>query len=132
MAQATAHPGPRRLAGLARASHLGLAASLGSKVEAGPPAPPSRVCSCAGGRRQLELQGPALGVRTHVSSELGHTLAGWHVQSGSHRGPLPPARAHGLPSACVKAGTYLHTRADTSVCSEEVSWVLFAKLCTRP
>ena len=39
MAQTTAHPGPRQLAGLAPASHLGLATTLGSKVEASPPRP---------------------------------------------------------------------------------------------
>lgn len=107
MAQATSHPGPRRLAGLAPASHLGLATSLGSKAEAGPPHPcfPSLQLrqgrGWGGGKEVAQAAGAGPGrvyTWTHVSSELGHTLAGWHVQSGSHRGPSAQPGHTGSPA----------------------------------
>ena len=113
---------------------LAWASLWGARLRPACPAPPSRVCSCAKGKEVARAAGAGPGrvyTWTHVSSELSHTLAGWHMQTRSHHGPLCPARAHRLPCTCVKAGTPLHTRTDTSVCSEEVSWALSAKLCTQ-
>ena len=115
MAQTTAHPGPRQLAGLAPASHLGLATTLGSKVEASPPRPSFPRLQLRQGEEVARAAGAGPGracTWTHVSSALSHTRAGWHVQSQSHCGPSP-GRGTRAP---VKAGTHLHTLTDTSVC----------------
>lgn len=125
MAQASSHPGPCWLAGLAPASHLGLATSLGSKVEAGPPHPcfPSLQLHqgrgwVGGGRRWLKLQGPALGVctRGHTCplSSATRRLAGT-CRAGATVAPPPSQGTQAPLHVCEGRHTSAHMHRHTRV-----------------
>lgn len=121
MAQTTAHPGPRRLAGLAPASHLGLATSLGSKVEAGPPRPSFPSLQL----RQGEGGGSSCRGRpwacVHVDTRVLCTQphAGWLARAESEP-PWPPPPSQGTRAplhVCEGRHAYAHTHRHKRVCA---------------
>ena len=118
------HPGPlapARRSGLAWASHVGPAASLGNEAEACPTAPPPpRVCSCAGRKEPARAAGACSGrvcTRSHVSSARTCSTSPPHAGSPARVEMCTRPHARGLVSGAPRESAEPGTTAPPSGCS---------------